>query len=144
MISFSRFLEDFLAEPSLYLRSAPQYLLEMFDHFGARQSSRVGQESKRFCLFDLESGLSREPLVGQERVQSEIYQHLLSVAKRGKADKMLLLHGPNGSGKTTVIDSIVRGLEEFSQTERGALYSFAWIFSDREGRFWAGSFCGGM
>ncbi|MBN1442243.1 MAG: serine protein kinase PrkA [Planctomycetes bacterium] len=134
VISFQRFLQDFLAAPHLYLRSAAQYMVEMFDHFGARASPRVGQEAKRFCLFDLNGGGSRDPLVGQERVQGEIYQHLVSFAKRGKADKMLLLHGPNGSGKTTVIDGIVRGLEGFSQTDRGALYSFSWIFSDHESR----------
>src|SRR5690606_10238152 len=37
------------------------------------------------------------------------------------------------SGKTTVVDGIFRGLEAFSRTAQGALYTFSWIFTDTDG-----------
>jgi predicted Ser/Thr protein kinase len=134
VLSFEEFLERFRAEPSRFLRSAPQYLIEMFDHFGTSDTTRVGQDAKRHRLFDLDADIGTVGLVGQERAQSMIHRYLESFAKRGKADKMLLLHGPNGSGKTTVIENIIRGLEAFSQTSEGILMTFSWVFSENEGR----------
>ena len=133
VLSLGQFLDEFFRSPAHHLRTASQYVLEMFDHFGTRKSARIGQEAERFCLFDLDSGGDAH-LVGQERAQNELYQYLKSFARRGKADKMLLLHGPNGSGKTTVVESIFRGLEIFSKTPEGALYTFNWIFTEREGK----------
>jgi serine protein kinase len=135
VLAFNGFLEEFFENPFRHLRTAPQYLLEMFDHFGRREGSMIGQETcDKFRLFDLEVQPGLGGLVGQERIQNEIYRYLLSFAKRGKADKMLLLHGPNGSGKTTVIECIIRGLEQFSRTPEGTLLTFNWVFTEREGK----------
>ncbi len=134
VLSFEEFLEHFVSHPCRHLRTAPQYLLEMFDYFGTQESSRIGMEAHRFGVFDLEEVGKNTNLIGQERVQEDIYQYLQSFAKRGEADKMLLLHGPNGSGKTTVIENIVLGLERFSRAPEGVLMTFSWLFTDREGK----------
>jgi len=132
--SFRQFVDDFCKRPRLYLRTAPQYLVDMFEALGTRSSTRIGQEAVRFRLFDTEPDTNEAALVGQERVQEEIYANLLAFAKRGNADKMLLLHGPNGSGKTTIIECIVRGLEIYSRSDEGVLLTFNWLFTEREGK----------
>jgi PrkA AAA domain. len=38
----------------------------------------------------------------------------------------LLLHGPVGSSKSTIVRRLKRGLEHYSKTEAGALYTFDW------------------
>ncbi len=134
MRSFDQFIADFQDNPRLYLRTAAQYLVDMFESLGTRASTRIGQDAVRFRIFDQDLDSSESLLVGQERVQGEIYQNLLSYAKRGKADKMLLLHGPNGSGKTTLIECIIKGLEHYSRTESGVLLTCSWLFTDREGK----------
>lgn len=132
--SFAQFVADFEENPRLYLRTAAQYLVDMFESLGTRSSMRIGQEAVRFRIFDRDV-VSGEPLlVGQERIQAELYQNLVAFAKRGKADKMLLLHGPNGSGKTTIIECLVKGLEHYSRMEAGVLLTFNWVFTEREGR----------
>ena len=46
-----------------------------------------------------------------------------------------LLHGPNGSAKSTFVHCVMKGLEAYSETEEGALYYFSWIFPrGRDGR----------
>jgi serine protein kinase len=132
--SFRQFLADFSNNPRLYLRTAPQYILDMFESLGTRSATRVGQDAVRFRIFDQDFSGGEPLLVGQERVQEEIYRNLLAFGKRGKADKMLLLHGPNGSGKTTIIECIVKGLEHYSRMEAGVLLTFNWMFTDREGK----------
>ena len=40
--------------------------------------------------------------------------------------------GPNGSGKTTVVECLVAGLEQFSKSESGTILKFNWIFTESE------------
>ncbi|MBI4586346.1 MAG: hypothetical protein HY717_20240 [Planctomycetes bacterium] len=133
--SFRDFLKDFFKNPYLYLRTAPQYILEMFDHYGTCEVDIVEQGLRRFRVFDPEmSGEYASHLVGQKRAQREMYNHIRSFARKGRVDKMVLLHGPSGSGKTTFIECMVRALEMFSSTPQGVLVHFSWIFSEREGK----------
>ena len=46
----------------------------------------------------------------------------------GAANKLVLLHGPNGSAKSTFVRCIGRALEHYSTLDEGALYRFNWIF----------------
>ncbi len=134
VMGFEKYMEEVYRNPYLHLRSAPQYVLEMLEFFGTRASTRVGQEASRFKVYDQGPNTSAEALVGQERAQAELFGYITSFARKGRADKMVLLHGPNGSGKTTIIECLCRGLEDFSRTAQGALYRFNWIFIDREGK----------
>lgn len=128
ILSFSQYLGLLGDDPARHLRSAAQYLVAMFEHFGSRQIEHCGAPVRRFCLFDGDFGWEREFLSGQEQVQEEIYRILKGQAQEGRSDKFLLLHGPNGSSKTTVVNMIFRGLEHYSHTDDGALYRFNWIF----------------
>src|SRR5207244_8395601 len=40
----------------------------------------------------------------------------------------ILLHGPNGSAKSTIVHCIQAALEYYSKMSEGALYTYAWIF----------------
>jgi predicted Ser/Thr protein kinase len=40
----------------------------------------------------------------------------------------VLLHGPNGSAKSTIVACIMRALEHYSTLDDGALYRFNWVF----------------
>src|SRR6266498_5956250 len=79
--SFERFFQEFYQNPYLHLRSAPQYLLEMLDHYGTRDSMRVGQEARRFKVYDARTGAGPEVLVGQERAQVDLYGYVKSFAR---------------------------------------------------------------
>src|SRR5262249_44360396 len=51
-----------------------------------------------------------------------------SFVQDGRPNKLILLHGPNGSAKSTFIRCLGRGLEHYSTLDEGALYRFSWIF----------------
>jgi serine protein kinase len=61
-------------------------------------------------------------------VQLETYDVLKSFVRDGRPNKLVLLHGPNGSAKSTFIRCLGRALEHYSTLEEGALYRFSWIF----------------
>lgn len=127
ILSFSEYVELLRREPKRQLRSSAQYIAEMMDHFG--------RDGRRFRLFDQEFSDPRYRVVGQEAVQEQIYSILQSFIREGVNNKLILLHGPNGSAKSSLINCIMRGMEEYSTTPEGALYRFHWIFPvDRYGK----------
>jgi serine protein kinase len=44
----------------------------------------------------------------------------------GPEKRVLLLHGPVGSSKSTIVRLLKKGLEAYSKTPEGALYTFVW------------------
>ena len=71
-------------------------------------------------------------LVGHEELQAEIYRSLSNFVQEGRANRLILMHGPNGSAKSTVAACILRALEHYSTLEEGALYRFHWVFPSRK------------
>src|SRR5262249_1436465 len=51
----------------------------------------------------------------------------------GVERRVLLLHGPVGSAKSTIVRLLKRGLEWYSRQKDGALYTFAWRLPGEEG-----------
>ncbi|HYF49564.1 MAG TPA: serine protein kinase PrkA [Planctomycetota bacterium] len=131
ILSFQQYLDAFCANPMRLGRNAAQYVLDAFEHYGTKQVGGVGGKFTRWKLFDAPFDNGREPLIGQEPCQQELYRHLKRFAITGRADKLVLLHGPNGSAKSTLINLIVRALENYCTLDEGTLFRFNWIFSER-------------
>ncbi len=50
----------------------------------------------------------------------------------GTEKRVLLLHGPVGSSKSTIARVLKKGIERYSRTEEGRLYTFKWIDPDKK------------
>jgi serine protein kinase len=50
----------------------------------------------------------------------------------GTEKRILLLHGPVGSAKSTVVRLLKKGLEAYSKMPEGALYSYSWVKNELE------------
>lgn len=132
VLSFAEYLELVARDPARHCRDASRYLRDMFDHFGRVTVKRPWGEVTRFRLFDLPwpggTNGQRNALVGQERVQEEIYRALSNFVREGRSNRLPLLHGPNGSAKSTVAMCIMAALEHYSTLDEGAQYRFHWVF----------------
>src|SRR5262249_18551900 len=55
--------------------------------------------------------------------------HVLKAAAEGYGPekRVILLHGPVGSSKSTIARLLKQGIEKYSRTPDGALYSFDWV-----------------
>ncbi|MBM4253664.1 MAG: hypothetical protein FJ146_16985 [Deltaproteobacteria bacterium] len=125
ILPFAEYLELVRENPLALTRSAAAYMRDTFDHFGQRDLGK--NQGSRFKLFDI----NREktgPIVGGEPVQDEIYNVLQAFVRQGYVNKLILLHGPNGSAKTSTIEAIASGMQKYSELPEGAVYSFNWIF----------------
>jgi len=135
ILSFNEFLRELCKDPYKFSRPSAQYIVDMFDFYGTRNVDIVGTGIRRFKVFDAPFRNTDGRIIAQEETENDIYATIRAFADSGKADKLILLHGPNGSSKTSIIDMIFQGLEFYSSQPEGALYRFNWIFSDvAEGR----------
>lgn len=125
ILSFSGFLSKLREKPSLMIRNSAEYLHDTFQHFGPSPLSQEGQI--RWSVFDIGTH-KNVPIVGSEGVQEEIFKVISGFVRQGYANKLILLHGPNGSAKTSIIESLAHAMQKFSETEEGAIYRFNWIF----------------
>ncbi len=134
VLSFDEYLQLFAANPLRYSRDAARYVRDAFDWFGTQSRDRPWGKNTRYGLFDLpwlDERDRRDALIGQERVQAEVYRALSNFVREGRANRLILLHGPNGSAKSTVAACIQRALEHYSELDEGALYRFHWVFPNQ-------------
>ncbi len=132
VLSFDEYLELFATDPARYARDASRYVRDVFDHYGTTKVRYPWGEYTRYKLFDLpfedDDVGAKRGLVGQEFVQEEIYRTLSNFAREGRPNRLVLLHGPNGSAKSTLTACILRALENYSTLAEGALYTYSWVF----------------
>lgn len=132
ILSFGEFVELFASDPLRHSRGAAHYMRDLFDHYGSVQIDRPWGQQTRYNLFDLpfleDPEERREALVGQEAVQLEVYRSLSNFVREERPNRVVLLHGPNGSAKSTVAACLMRALEHYSTLDEGALYRFHWVF----------------
>ena len=122
---FEQFINDVETWPTRYCRNSAKYIKDVFDHYGFTYVSHItGESIKRWNIFD-----KFGPVCGQELAQNQIYSYISSFSDN-QINKIILLHGPNGSSKTSIIKVIMDAMESYSKLPEGAVFTFNWIFSD--------------
>jgi predicted Ser/Thr protein kinase len=128
LLGYGEYLAEVAREPHVHLRDAASWLVDVFEHFGRRVVVYPWGEENRFVLFDQDFPGGGDSLVGQERVQNEFFRALKGFVRDGRPTRMILLHGPNGSSKSTFIGCVMRAMERYSALDEGARYRFGWVF----------------
>lgn len=137
VLSFDEYLALFEAQPYQFTRDAARYLADCVEHYGKTTFERAGRTITRYALFDLPWDPRRyhERLVGQEDIQDQFQRALSNFVREGRINRLVMLHGPNGSAKSTFVSCLMKGLEDYATTDAGAIYVFSWIFPrGRDGR----------
>jgi serine protein kinase len=132
LMSFEEYFGLFAGHPARHARSAAQYLRDVFDHFGNTVIPSPRGPVTRWHLFDCAWDQGKDALMGQEEVQASVYRLISNFAREGRTNRLILLHGPNGSAKSTFVANLQRGMEHYSTLEEGALYRFNWIFPSQK------------
>jgi serine protein kinase len=121
ILSFSDYMEKiFEGNPKQECRPTYEFIRDMLHHYGTN-------EDGSYKLFSMNHPDS-PPVYGQTKVQQALYQNLVNFSEEGFNNKFILLIGPNGSSKSSLVKKLIKGLEDYSETEKGKLYSFSWIF----------------
>lgn len=133
VLSFGQFLALAEENPAQHMRNAANYLYDTFRFYKTREAEYPDlMQAKRFQLFDRHTE-KNGPIIGGEPVHQELYRLLEGFVCSGYPSKLLLLHGPNGSSKTSTVEAISHAMQEYSKAEEGAVYRFNWVFpADRD------------
>jgi serine protein kinase len=123
--SLGEYMEKVEEAPRL-ARNAWQRMLEMIESHG--MDSVVGQRrAKRWHLFSDPFGEGRDAIYGLDDPLSELVDVIRAGARGlGPERRILLLHGPVGSAKSTIARLLKSGLERYTHTPDGAIYTFSW------------------
>jgi predicted Ser/Thr protein kinase len=132
VMSFSEYFALFGTDAQRQVRSAAQYLRDVFDYFGSEPVRTPRGPMVRWRLFDCPWDGAKDSLMGQEEVQAAVYRLISNFAREGRTNRLILLHGPNGSAKSTFVACLQRAMEHYSTLAEGALYRFNWIFPSQK------------
>jgi serine protein kinase len=124
--SFQAYLE-LLDQQPLPARNAWQRLLDMIESHGSEEPRRRGG-ARRWKLFEDPFDGGRDAVFGLDEPLEQLVRTVRAGALGyGPEKRILLLHGPVGSAKSTIARLLKRGLEAYSRTDAGALYTFSWL-----------------
>lgn len=125
--SLADYLELVRENPAV-ARNAFQRLYDMIVSFGSRKYTEYKKEIVHYNFFDDPIGGGRDAIFGLDLPLMKLVQVLKAAAMGyGPERRVLLLHGPVGSSKSTIARLLKKGLEHYSRTPEGALYTFVWV-----------------
>jgi serine protein kinase len=124
--SFEEYL-DIVREHAEVTRSAYQRLYDMIMSHGTEELYENKDRVIRYKFFSSYAHRHQDPIYGLERPLMQLVNAFKSAAKGyGTERRVLLLHGPVGSSKSTIARLLKRGLEDYARADEGMLFSFAW------------------
>ncbi len=125
--TFDEYLDVVRDNPQV-TRTAYQRLYDMILSFGS-ETIEVGRDKyTHYKFFDDPAGGGKDAVFGLRRTLTQLVNALKSAAQGyGIERRVLLLHGPVGSSKSTIARLIKKGLESYSATDDGALYTLGWV-----------------
>lgn len=125
--SFVEYLEIVRQTPKV-TRTSFQRLYDMVLSYGTYPVDTGKESLQRYRFFDDPDNDGHDAIFGLTKPLVELVNVFKSAAlKYGSERRVLLLHGPVGSSKSTIARLLKRGVERYSQTDEGALYSFGWV-----------------
>ncbi|MCC6747379.1 MAG: serine protein kinase [Deltaproteobacteria bacterium] len=108
-------------------RSAFQRLYDMILSYGREEYMDAKKKLVRYPFFRDEHHGGRDAIYGLDIPLMKLVNILRSAAHGyGTEKRVILLHGPVGSSKSTIARLLKRGTEEYSRTPDGAVYTFSW------------------
>jgi serine protein kinase len=108
-------------------RTAYQRLYDMILSYGTQEITVYKEKLTRYNFFEDPIDGGKDAVFGLDRTLVNLVNVLKSAANRyGTERRVLLLHGPVGSSKSTIVRLLKKGLEHYSRCDEGALYTFGW------------------
>jgi serine protein kinase len=130
-------LDDYLAivkkSPDV-ARSAFQRIYDMILAAGWQEYVDNKKKIIHYNFFDDEADGGQDAVFGLDIPLMKLVHTLKAAAHGyGPEKRIILLHGPVGSAKSTIVRLIKKGLERYTRTEEGAIYTYEWVVDGPEG-----------
>jgi serine protein kinase len=125
--TFEEYLDIVMEDPRV-VRSAFQRVYDMIVSHGTEEYEEYKKKIVRYKFFEDVEGGGEDAVFGLEVPLMKLVNIFKSAAQRyGTERRIILLHGPVGSAKSTIVRLLMMGLERYSKTHEGRLYTFGWL-----------------
>ncbi len=125
--SFADYLELLKRDP-LVARSAFERIYDMILSFGTREYIDNKKKIVHYNFFDDPENGGRDAIYGLDIPLMKLVNIFKSAAQRyGTERRVILLHGPVGSSKSTIARLLKKGLESYARKPDGSLFTFGWV-----------------
>ena len=122
-MSFAEYVDLCHQNPRL-LRNSWQMIYDMIMDKGFKTVEEYRKTYKHYNFFDNPD----YPIIGLTPTKDALVKFIKGAAGHyGTEKRVLLLHGPVGSSKSTLCRLLKREMEKYSATDAGAWYTFKWI-----------------
>ncbi len=125
--SFDDYINLIKQNPKI-TRNAYQRVYDMILEAGTEEYVDFKKSVIRYKFFDDLGNNGRDAVFGLDVPVMKLVNTLKAAALGyGPEKRVILLHGPVGSAKSTLCRLIKRGLENYSKSDSGCLYTFEWV-----------------
>lgn len=125
--SFSDYLDLVKKRPQI-TRNAFQRMYDMVLSWGTTSYVEYKKNIIRYQFFDDPIDHGKDAVYGLDVPLMKLVHFFKSAAYGyGTEKRVLLLHGPVGSAKSTIARLLKKGIERYSKTDEGELYTFKWV-----------------
>ncbi|XXR56033.1 serine protein kinase [Sorangium sp. So ce385] len=131
--TFEEYLQIVRQNPQV-TRNAFQRAYDMIIRYGIEEYTDNKKKLIRYNFFKDEMNGGADAVYGLDIPLMRLV-HVLRAASEGYGPekRVILLHGPVGSSKSTIARLLKKGIEHYSTTPDGALYTFDWVNLDDVG-----------
>ena len=131
--SFFEYLQIAQQHPGV-ARNAYQRLYDAVLSHGSEKYRIFKRDAIRYHFVSDRLDNGADAIFGLDFALMQLVDFLRAAAEGYGTDKrILLLHGPVGSSKSTIARLLKKGIEAYSKTDNGALYSFTWLLDEHCG-----------
>ncbi len=124
--TFSQYLDMVIERPEI-ARTAFQRLYDMIAGYGFSTYTEYKKKITHWKIFDDPIDNGKDAVFGLDVHLTKLVNVIKAGAyKYGPEKRVILLHGPVGSSKSTIARLLKKGLENYSRTPAGALYTYEW------------------
>jgi serine protein kinase len=130
--SFEDYLEIAVQNPKV-TRNAFQRIYDMINAYGTADFIDAKKRLIHYKFFSDESFDGEDAIFGLEIPLMRLVNFFKGASQGyGTEKRVLLLHGPVGSAKSTIVRRLKRGIEQYTRTDAGMLFTYAWFMGERE------------
>ena len=128
--TFEEYLELVRRNPRV-ARTAYERLYDMVLSHGTEEYVDSKKKITRYRFFQDEAHEGRDAIFGLDIPLMRLVSVIKAAALRyGPERRIILLHGPVGSSKSTIARLLKKGIEEYSRAPEGALYTYEWVLPE--------------
>ena len=125
--TFQDYINLVIEKPEV-ARTSFQRVYDMIISYGSESYVEYKKNITHYNFFDDPVDNGKDAIFGLDVHLQKLVNVFKAGANRyGPEKRVILLHGPVGSSKSTIARLLKKGLERYSRTAEGALYTYSWI-----------------